>query len=596
MSASDLKEKPFLQKAIAYFRSHWKWLAFGFGCILFLYIVYFAFCFKTSPTYESADASYWNVRNILFRVFCGVLDVAIFVWGMFLLARGRLHAREACILLSFIAMITAMCYSFSTPIWDYARHWNQHDDNYASASGQYLMSDGNLDGGSGHFGLIMTFFRYMKVPEIKQTSEGVYDFSFSAVGERYQPKTFYLLTALFMRFNSLFMHGAEGNVSINGYAMSNTEWLLFESARILWTGVVWLGYYYIYKTLRLLGLKGRPLALGYALIAFCPMFFFFANWCNNDGMSAFFGFAALYRGLSFYKKKDWKNCCLCALDIGLSMSCKLGGAIVALAILPLLLLGFVQNVKESKGRKMISYNPWTRNLLQGLVFALIVFPIGLFWPMYNNIRFGQDILFFSDAKNSRLSITMNLYEACFLWPNKETFWSIFVYHFEYPGWNQIQDVSLTSNLLKKTLYNEYQWGHSYVQLSVLYVVACLVTLYALIMLPIRFVVAICKREKPKDWARLVFLSSVLAVNYGWEVWFVFKSPYTCNCDMRYIPTFMLGFAGLCATHFESNEEHIENPIMNKVSRGFEIALVACFVGAVVLSYTTVCAWYAPLKV
>ncbi len=593
---ASIRENALIKKASSFLTKHWKWLCFAFGCILFLYVVYFAFCFKTSPTYESADTSYWNLRNILFRVFCGAIDIAIFVWGMFLLAKGRLHAREACVLLSFMAMVTSMCYSFSTPIWDYGRHWNQHDDYYANTGGQYIMSDGNLDGGSGHFGLIMTFYRYMKVPEIKLTSEGVYDFSFAAVGERYQPKTFYLLSALFMRFNSLFMHGESGQVSINSYAMSNTEWLLFESNRILWTALVWLGYYYIYKTLRLVGFKGRPLVLGYALIAFCPMFFFFANWCNNDGMCAFFGFASLYRGLSFYKKKDWKNCCLCALDVGLSMSCKLGGAILALALIPLLLLGFIENVKASKGRKMLSFNPWTRNLLQGLAFAAIVFPVGLFWPIYNYVRFGQDILFFSDAQNSRLAITMNLFQACFLWPNEETFWSIFVYHFTYPNWDMVQDVSLTSNLLKKTLYNEYQWGHSYAQLSVLYSCACLILLYVIIMLFVRLVALLWKREKPKDWVRLIYLSSILLGNYLWEVWFVFRSPYTCNCDMRYIPTFMLGFAGLSSSHFKWSESHIKNPLMNKVMRGFELALVASFVGAVVVSYTTICAWYAPLKV
>ncbi len=593
---ASIRENALIKKASSFLTKHWKWLCFAFGCVLFLYVVYFAFCFKTSPTYESADTSYWNLRNILFRVFCGAIDIALFVWGMFLLAKGRLHAREACVLLSFMAMVTSMCYSFSTPIWDYGRHWNQHDDYYANTSGQYIMSDGNLDGGSGHFGLIMTFYRYMKVPEIKLTSEGVYDFSFAAVGERYQPKTFYLLSALFMRFNSLFMHGESGLVSINSYAMSNTEWLLFESNRILWTALVWLGYYYIYKTLRLLGFKGRPLVLGYALIAFCPMFFFFANWCNNDGMCAFFGFASLYRGLAFYKKKDWKNCSLCALDVGLSMSCKLGGAILALALIPLLLLGFVENVKASKGRKMLSFNPWTRNLLQGLAFAAIVFPVGLFWPIYNYLRFGQDILFFSDAQNSRLAITMNLFQACFLWPNEETFWSIFVYHFTYPNWDMVQDVSLTSNLLKKTLYNEYQWGHSYAQLSVLYSCACLILLYVIIMLFVRLVALLWKREKPKDWARLIYLSSILLGNYLWEVWFVFRSPYTCNCDMRYIPTFMLGFAGLSSSHFEWSESHIKNPLMNKAMRGFELALGASFVGAVVVSYTTICAWYAPLKV
>ena len=266
----------FWEKIFSYLKAHWKWIAFALSCILFLYVVYFIFCFKTAPTYSGADQSYWNVRVILFRVFCGALDVAIFIWGMWLYAKGRLNAGYACLLLALMAMTTAMCYSFSTPIWDYGRHWNQHDDYYASTGGQYLMQDGILDGGSGHFGLIMTVFRTGRVPEII-FQNGAYDFSFSAVGERYQPKTFYMLTGFFMKINSLVVHGAEGNVSISSYVMSNTEWTLFEMNRILWTGFVWFTYYYIYKALTALGLKGKALPLAYACIVFCPMFFFFCE-------------------------------------------------------------------------------------------------------------------------------------------------------------------------------------------------------------------------------------------------------------------------------------------------------------------------------
>lgn len=74
----------FWEKIFSYLKAHWKWIAFALGCILFLYVVYFIFCFKTAPTYSGADQSYWNVRVILFRVFCGALDVAIFIWGMWL--------------------------------------------------------------------------------------------------------------------------------------------------------------------------------------------------------------------------------------------------------------------------------------------------------------------------------------------------------------------------------------------------------------------------------------------------------------------------------------------------------------------------------
>ena len=277
------------------------------------------------------------------------------------------------------------------------------------------------------------------------------------------------------------------------------------------------------------------------------------------------------------------------------MSCKLGGAIVALALIPMLAVAFIDSLRASKGQTLSLKTPWVQLLLKGVCFALIVFPIGLFWPIYSKIRFGQDIFFFSDAKNERLLINIPLWQACFLWPNKESFWSIFVYHFQYPEWNMIQDVSLTSNVLKKALYNEYQWGHSYWQLSVLYATAFLLVLYVLVMIPIRFVFALIKRNKPKDWRRSLAIASILIANWGWLVWFIYKSPYTCNCDIRYIPTFLLGFGALFGGHVDSSD-NISNPRLKKLNDVFQIGLVSCFVMASIVTYISVCQWYAPLHV
>lgn len=578
----------------SFFKKRWKWIVFALGCIVFLYTVYFIFAFRDSPIYQGVDSAYWNVRMVLFRVFCGAIDLFVFGYGMFLFSRHKLTVRGACILLSFVAMITTMCYSFSTPIWDYGRHFNQHDDYYADIRTEFTREDGLHDSGAGHFGLIMTIFRTGQIPGLRPLGDGTYDFSFLQLGERYHPKTFYLLTGYFMRFNSLFVRGAEGNVEMT-YVMTNTEWTLFEMNRILWTATVWLSFYYIYKALKLLNLKGRALVIAYVVAIFCPIFCFFANWNNNDAMYAMFGFAALYRGLHYFRYKDWKSCALCALDIGLSMSCKLGGAIIGLVMIPILIYGFIENVRASKGMKFSVHTPWVRMILQGVVFAAIVFPVGLFWPMYNKINFGQDLFYFSDANNPNQLMQMNLWFACLVWPNAESFTSIFCYHLVYPDWHLVQDYSLTSNFMKKALFNEYQFGHSYAQLSFLYVIGMILGLYVLVMILVRFIRFLTKRPKGIDWKAILAIASILVMNWGWEVWFIFKSPHTCNCDIRYIPTILLGFGALAGGHVQSNDT-ISNPRIAKVVRYSEIALAGLYVFAVVLAYTTVTPWYAPVRV
>lgn len=584
---------------LMFWKKRWKWIVFALGCIVFLYLVYFLFAFRSEPIYEGVDTAYWDARMILFRVFCGVIDIAVVAYGMFLYSRKKLTIRSACIFLAFLAMITTMCYSFSTPIADFNRHFNQHDDYYGDVRTEFTREDGLHDSGAGHFGLIMTIFRTGMIPGLRPLGDGTYDFSFLQLGERYHPKTFYLLTGYFMRWNSLFLHGAPGDVQFTyggfAYSMTNTEWALFEANRILWTATSWLSFYYIYKALRLLRFEGRPLVIAFAVAIFCPIFCFFANWDNNDAMYAMFGFAAMYRGLHFVRFKDWKSCALCAMDIGLSMSCKLTGAITGLVMIPLLLYAFIENVRASKGMKISVHTPWVRNLLQGLLFASIVFPIGFFWPLYNKIHFGQDIFYFSDANNPNQLMKMNLWVACFVWPNAETFSSIFCNHLVFPDWHMVQDYSLTSNFMKKALFNEYQFGHSYAQLGFLYVVGLLLGIYVLAMILIRFIRFLVERPKGVDWRSVLAIASILIMNWGWEVWFIFKSPHTCNCDIRYIPCILLGFGALAGGHAQSNDS-ICNPRLRKVVRYCETALVGAFVFGVVLAYTTITPWYAPVRV
>lgn len=584
MDVNPKETKPF----IAWIEKVWRYLNYGkwrFAIIfplmlLGLYALYFAFIYKTSPSSGSADASYWtDPRQWAFRIVLGLVDIGLVVLMIRRFFTRKLTFHEAALILSALAMSVIVSYSFGTPIYDYGITWNQHDLYYASGSA--------VDYGSGHFGLIMTIFKTGKIPAILQDSEGNYLFDFSSVVERYQPKTFYFVSAAFMKFNSLFIHAGDAVVAVSGstaYGLTQTDWALFESLRILYCFMELVQIYFIYKIFQRLRFAKAPLLVAYGVAIFTPIWCYFANWANNDGMSAFFAVLAIYFLLGFMKRKDWVDVVGLAASIGLSMSCKLGGALVALVALPFLLWAFVRSFRDKTWRKVT---------LQGVVFALIVFPLGLGWPLYNYFKFGQPILFFSPVDNSSLYISNTNFFDRFIWyPNADVFRIIYVYHSNADAPAYYQDTSLITALLKTSFYGEYGFGRSDVQLFLIYLFGSLLFFVSLLAVPFLAVKAFI-RKRFLDGPRALFLALVFFIMYGWAVWFVARYPYTCNEDIRYVPLLILPVAGLLGSLVQSLEEPGEGKAakLQKVVHDSLMGLTACYAFGVVLAYLSLSAWY-----
>ena len=578
----------FFKKA---FSSKWKWLLIGALSVIFLYATYFIFIYNPSPTYTNKDG-YWKDYGILsFHILSGVLILFLLFLGFFLWGRRKLTVHKATTIIALIAALWVMVYGLSTPIYNYNGLWNQHDLYYGDTHSRYLMENGIYDGGGGHFGMIMSVYRYSIIPEIV-FKDGAYDYSFSAVLERYQPKMFYLVSGFFMKFNSLFIHSNEMIVNINGseaYGLTNREWALYESLRLLYTMMEWLQIYFIYKIFKRIHLEGKGLLIAFALAIFNPMWCFFANWTNNDGMSTFFSIVAIYYVLCYMQDRKTYQVLLIAMGIGFSMACKLGGALVAIVIAPMLLYVFVKSIKEKKqeNRKL---PPWALVLIQLAAFALVVFPLGLGWPLWSYIKFGQPIVFFSPVNNDALYIqNESFFERFILFPNSDTFRLIWVYHSNKDP-NFIQDTSLLTALVKTSLYGEYGFGLSSVQCATLYGSSLALIFIMMLLLPYRFIRFIMNKEKKVDLQRIYLFASILIVFYGWAVYFVSSYPHTCNEDMRYIALIIIPLCGLVGSTFSSFEEENIAP-MRIIGKGAITLSSIFFVSASIIAYLTMSPWY-----
>ena len=532
--------------------SPWKWLLYGFLAVVFLYATYFIFIFKPTPSTGNVNTDYWTPRQIAFRVYIGVIAIGLIAFGIVSWCRQKLTVHRAAAIVFCLASLLYIVYSFATPIWDYGFTWNQHDIYYGAANTGVPLVDGTMDAGGGHFGLTLTFYRYFKIPQIRWLdSKQAYDFSFGGLLQRYHPKTQYMLMGLFMRVNSIFIHCPEGNMPV-ALEMTYQEWALMESVRILLVAVEMLQLFVVYKLLTRLKIRSLPRLIAFALFGFCPIWAFFANWIGNDAFCCFFAIAALYFALVYFQNGKTYFVLLCALMMGISMSCKLSSAPLALIIALMFLYRLIQRIKESKGAGVPWYKtPAAIMVYQMLGFAAIVFPIGLFWPMYNLIKFGQPLTFFSQTGNPRLDITRNIYWSLLVFPNDENFTSIWVYH--YINDTMVQDYSMWTNVFKKGIFNEYRFLGSMNMCAALYVAAFATYIVGVILMVYRLV-TMKKEYWTRNLPRLYLTLGLLIVNAVWTIYYVARTPQTCNCDIRYFPTFVLGMAMAFGIGFEAAEE------------------------------------------
>ncbi|MCQ2742729.1 MAG: glycosyltransferase family 39 protein [Bacilli bacterium] len=554
-------------------------LIWGVAILVTLYGLYFAFSFTTKPYEGSADQLYWTEpRHVWLRIVLAANAIGCLILLLVLRSSKKLNDGLAALLIGGMASSVILSYSFGAPIYGYGMTFNQHDLYY---DGVTYVNGKFFDYGSGHHGVIMTIFKMGKIPSLIPDNAGGYKLDFSSLLERYQPKGFYIISAWFMRFNSLFINLGDAPYKPSSM-FSMTDWALFESLRILYAYIQIIQLYFFYKIFKALKMKGLPLLVSFSLLSFMPIWCYFAHWANNDGMCFFFAVLAIYFTITFEQKEDWLSVVMIALFIGLSMACKLGGALAAIMIAPVLVYVLVRSVKKGT---------WKKTVLQAVTFALIVFPIGLFWPVYNLVLYGQPLAFFSEVPNDVIRIhNESIFERFILFPNSDVFNMIWVYHgYGHPVYRQ--DTSLITALIKTTLYGEYGFGRSAIQMGVIYVITILL-FFAFWAGVIALVVFAVKRRKSLDWKRTVLFALIFVVSYGWAVYFVQAHPFTCNEDIRYIPFILIPMCGVFGMFLEGIEAITKDG--SKVRKGFNYGVsiaTALFALGVLVAYISVSQWY-----
>ncbi len=205
--------------------------------------------------------------------------------------------------------------------------------------------------GEGHAGYMEYIYQNLRLPEGNPTQTWAF----------FQPPLHHIISGLWMRFCAHF-----------GLAYRQVQ----ENVQLLtlfYICAVTILTFFICKELKL-----KSWGMRAALLTVCshPALTIMSGSINNDALSLLFAVLAVYLVILWYDKPSYKLIIMLALSIGLSMFAKLSGGMVAPAVASLFLLKLI------KDRENIS-----RYIPQFIVFAVIVFPLGIGWEIRNMIRY-----------------------------------------------------------------------------------------------------------------------------------------------------------------------------------------------------------------
>ena len=268
-----------------------------------------------------------------FLIVCTVLTVVIF--------RNNLP-RTAVFYTMLTGMLLKLAYVIYTPVW-----CRQHD----------VIDFG---AGEGHAAYMEYILSHKALP----------DFDPRSVWAFFQPPLHHLVSAVWMWFN---------------IRVGVAENRMHKNVQILPLLYMCILMFVVYLICRELNMR-RGLLVTMLAVSFHPIFILMSGSINNDALAVLLTVISIYVAILWYMYPTTGKIVLLAVTIGLAMSAKLSSALVAPSIGLLMILKCKNDTENFKDKaKTISY------LLEFLAFAVIVFPLGLWWPVRNKVLFDMPV-------------------------------------------------------------------------------------------------------------------------------------------------------------------------------------------------------------
>lgn len=445
----------------------------------------------------------------------------IVLWFVFSAAKGQKpSAKQIVFLLFAIGFLLRLTYILSTNGSYYSGGYfitRQHDVHYFAGPDSYAVGENN-----GHAAYIEYFFQ----------GNGLPDFDVRTVWQFYHPPLWHIICALWLKIQTVL--GVSYQLAVENLQLLS----LFCSSAIMLLS---------YRLFTLFSLKGKPLVIACAIVAFHPTFILLSGSINNDVLSLMLMMVSVILALKWYRNSTYKNILLLALAIGCAMMAKLSGGLVAVAVALL----FFLKLCDKK-------HPLKKLLPQFLSFGAVCVPLALWHEIRNFILYKVPLTYVpglsekSDQYVGFRSVFERLFDISSLWENgvypaRSTEYLANKYGFTYFEYN------IPVSALKSSVFGEYFLGADSPFLSVvaslLFWSAALLALISVIAL-ILFLIRLIKAGKDRagfasdngfsigEGAFTLVFHFTMIFSY---VNFCFSYPHYCTMDFRYIAlTVVLG--------------------------------------------------------
>ena len=257
-----------------------------------------------------------------------------------------------------------------------------------------------------------------------------------------------------------------------------------------------------------------------AMVAFFPIFIVNAGELNNDILSVLFFVLSIYFIMRWYREgRGWANLVLSALTIGLGMMTKLSVWLAAVPVGIILLAVLV----ETRGKCLRLWG-------QYVVFALVSFPIGLWFPVRNYLGWGVPPSYIPVPIYTESLEKYSVFQRIFDVIGNE-------------GYCNIPYFAVWSSLFDDDDYREHAfYGLLSFAVNYVFVIIVVIAVAGIVYWVVKTV-----KNKGNKWEMAALVMLVIAELTSYTI-FCFKFPYICTMNFRYIIpitiTFLIGLGAI----------------------------------------------------
>lgn len=519
--------------------------------LIIVYLAYFIFAFSGPVpvlTGTETASELWNIFRVLpdqydftaLKVTIIILLILESIVVYVMIDQHIMTINRAVFLLLMAAFIIRIGYGISTD---------------GIVTRQYDLNVG-ANNGNGHYGITMYIFNHWALPDRLIDSLGNWDLSASYA--MYHPMFSHITWALFMHFNSLFM--------------GSNIWVLYQSIRIMSIFLSCMSIYFIYLTLKALKLQGSMLLIALAILAFSPPLYRLAGTTNNDALTYFFIFLCILFTVRWLNKPTLGNIVGIAIGLGLGMASKLTAALVAFPVAGVFFYRLIVSIKDKKQFPII---------FSLVIFALIVFPLGLFFPIRSYILYNQPFTYIWHNLNQGLLVeNTNVYDRFLNFPLSQYFKN--VYEIIWKNNAGTQDYNIYTSAMKSFLFGEFSFGDITIAAILLFVNLILVLTMAVSLV---FLISktISTRKINNKYATF-FLGGLGITFFISYVNFNIVYPYGCSMDFRYIIPIMFPIAFIVSSGYALTQKETASGSVRRFGANFFPLVVGIFCLASIAFY------------